>query len=1087
LERWYQEWNGIVDSLLLSDISLFDVNDKESRKLIRYLFRVVFHMAMHNVDQVTSHWKEFTGFFWNNVSDQVTISEPKLSKYNPFRALLESDTSYRRIYREGLRTKNDASAVAHLISTRQMVPGSIGVQVKALDKFVSTTSVEFRPTDVNLERAELFAGFVGRKICDLGKTKNLTALNHISLSTAGDVDFPKSKGGRGAAINAAITEILGVIPAESGDLALPFGITVREVAGKPRYCTWGRPTNLVVRKVVPSSDPRWVRRAIMLEAPVYGFGGQRADFNPEIEGNKECYEGYDEYLGLQIFYCALYTALIEGYIDLEGNALKPVPASTSVVPEPGGKARVVTTTKWWVQVLEQPFGHLMKALLSGHPSAESGLKRADQAWLYLNLLHNVEQIPNGYLLSSDLEEATDAIAPLVADRMVTGFVHKIYGYIPEVINIGIKIGLRLTREITVRFPRSSGRPDVTFIKRRGVLMGEPVTKSVLTLYSLVCEEAAIRDYLYNFQYSGVSSDWELSLTVVVHGITKKYHVRKGHDWNWALNCIATLPKSRQVRVSVRQGSTGPWTSMKPGQIDRLLQLLGTTAPSPRSGTMFTGDYESSETFTGPVSVPWRAFAVGGDDHIAHGPVDYLKLITSNHYAFGSKISEPKHGYSNVAVKFCEKILFLRGRDYTIPPWKVNNSYESYEASVWVDSIKVRLLSPLTKSMDCENDRNTAIGKSGGISRTLSWLQFPEAFTTDWIDMVNYRFTSRMYPYLPFPNGKNERIFNNLKLPREFGGLGLARTNESIAEIIQRCPVPTRYFAALVSDRYLGHDIVVSEAGFAELARAFCRLCTANSARGIDQRTTVDDIEKFLMSRKSYSLTEASDLLGLPKMGNRRLYTELKNAGYYPIDAAVEAMSRPGTFLDALRGKKRISYATSSWRQRYQKLWSVTEAVLGRKLDPNFRLSEEQYSTINSVNSITDFFPQRLYNLYELIPERPVSNLAGKSSLERSAFFAKFDKIAMQFAKGGKGSMAGASKTLIELYLQRLPDLNLRLDFQGKRVEHSRPVRALPSESDGEVLAQEFLGLLPFREPDIVRNAAVIVIDDGDVLLEELSS
>jgi hypothetical protein len=1059
IERWYEEWNGIVDSLLLTDLNLFLI---ENRPLIRAIFRKVFHMCMHNVDEVTSYWKEFTNYYWNTVSRSVTLSEFEISVYNPFRKLLTYGP-LREILTHGIETKLEATSVAHLVSTRQMVQGSYATQLKALDKFHATTSVGFQPTSVNMERARLHAGFVGRKCRDLCKTKDLKALCHISISTAGDIDYPKVWGGRGAAINYDIIDVLDDYAVHSGEVKLPFGITVREEQGLPRYCTWGRPKNLSVRAHVrcpgfPGCGSSMSRslggcsrcRFVPAQCPVYGFGNLRLDTDTEAEGQKQCFEGYDEYLGLQIFYVALYIAFNEGYMDMEGNFLKPVPAKTSVVPEPGGKARIVTVTKWWVQILEQPFGHLTKTLLSGHPSASAGLTRADQAWLYLSQLQNVTVIPDAYVLSSDLEEATDAIAPAVAETMIRAFYDHIYGYIPKLIEIGIAVGLRSTRSITISYPRSSGRKDLTFIKRRGILMGEPVTKSLLTLYSLVCEEAAIRDYIHMFSYAGISNEWELSMIIrSPNNVRKKFHVRKGQQWREALNVIRTIPESRIDRLSIRRGTTGLWTRVKKNFFEHMTNSLNILPPEqPDITDVRFGGYSTTDTYSGEVRVPWRAFAVGGDDHIAYGPRAYLELITSNHFAFGSKISLPKHGFSNVAVKFCEKILLLRDRDPNVSTWDINNDPDSYEKSVWVDSIKVRLLSPLTKSMECEDDRNTAIGKSGSLSRSLAWLS-PVYFSNDWCNVVLQRFVGRMYPYLPNPIGKNAAIFNVLKLPPALGGLGLMPKGEHLMDVISFCPAPTRAFVKILIKSLTGEDIGLTDENFARLVRAHRRLCTANSARGIAQESNTHEVEEFLLRRKSYSIAEIREKF--PRGGMRALFTAARANGYYTMDEAVAALSRSTTFLDALLSVKRSSYATSKWRSRYHQLWKFSEAVgvqgltYGKVRVEPFTI--EDYSMLENLK-IEDILPVRFYNLFESVPELLVQ-------ARNPAVTQRASALALLFGKGKNTAMASASTTLLELSSKGLPDLNLRMDFHANIVHKVRLEPVVVSDSDTDDLS-EFL-------------------------------
>jgi len=468
-----------------------------------------------------------------------------------------------------------------------------------------------------------------------------------------------------------------------------------------------------------------------------------------------------------------------------------------------------------------------------------------------------------------------------------------------------------------------------------------------------------------------------------------------------------------------------------------------------------GGYTNCETYLGEVRVPWRAFAVGGDDHIAYGPRVYLELITSNHFAFGSKISLPKHGYSNVAVKYCEKILLLRDRNLNVSTWAINNSSESYEESVWVDSIKVRLLSPLTKSMDCEDDRNTAIGKSGSLGRSLAWLN-PTYFTNDWCNVVLQRFVSRMYPYLPNPIGKNASLYNVLKLPQDLGGLGLMQKGERLIDVISFCPAPTRAFVKILIKSLVGEDTGLTDDDMTRLARAHRRLCTANSARGIAKESTTHDIEEFLLKRKSFSIAEMK--ARFPKMGMRALFSSSKAAGYYPTDEAVATLSRSTTFMDALRANKRASYATSTWRKRYHELWKFSESVGVQGLkygNTNIEpFTSQDYSIIENLK-IEDILPVRFYNLYEMVPELLVQKRSAAVTQRASA-------LAMLFGgKGGNSAMASASITLLELSSKGLPDLNLRMDFHGNKVPKVRLEPVVPLNFNDDDLL-EFLRL-PFSD------------------------
>jgi len=63
---------------------------------------------------------------------------------------------------------------------------------------------------------------------------------------------------------------------------------------------------------------------------------------------------------------------------------------------------------------------------------------------------------------------------------------------------------------------------------------------------------------------------------------------------------------------------------------------------------------------------WRFLHIGGDDHLAKGPISYLNQITHNHGLAGSHISPGQHGYSRRCVKYTERLLNLENLKYKQP-------------------------------------------------------------------------------------------------------------------------------------------------------------------------------------------------------------------------------------------------------------------------------------------------------------------------------------------------------------------------------------------------------------------------------------
>jgi hypothetical protein len=341
-----------------------------------------------------------------------------------------------------------------------------------------------------------------------------------------------------------------------------------------------------------------------------------------------------------------------------------IPCRVLAVPEPGYKARIVTTGPFWLTTLQQSLAHCVKSYLGAHPSARSSLLKTDQAWQSLYLMSNKEFPEGSSCLSSDLKEATDHIPKEVGILLLMGFLR----------GCGLRSNLKAVCFDILRMDRTFTSPGfVSERQTRGIMMGEPLTKGILTILNLVVEEYAMRTYL---------------------------------------------------KVPF-------WKSF----------------------------YDSPE---------WRCYHVGGDDHIAVGPPEYLRMITEFHLRVGSALSMGKHGISDKVVKYCEKVLevqrIIQGFDVNT----INDSTDAYEQSPFVDSVKVRLISPLSKAFDVSSDRNIAIGKGLSLGRSLKWMN-KDHFNPKWIKMVRNRFFQRMGSLLP---DRTSKMFWQLLLPPWWGGLDL---------------------------------------------------------------------------------------------------------------------------------------------------------------------------------------------------------------------------------------------------------------------------------------------------------------------------
>jgi hypothetical protein len=818
IERVEEEVKGIIDALLLFDSRLF-IEGCENHDLLFTILRKVISIGAFDVDDVTSFWKEFSNYVWVTASRSTTLEPATLRVENPFKRILRHSL-FRFIEAEGIRDKRDAERLAHLCNSRQLVAGGHKTMKIAMRKFIETTSTPFELSSEEIDRARWAAYRVGRKI-KLLEPDLPRETAHISLSGAGSFSKTVKDGGRAQEIIEDISLFLKYVPLSDTTHILPGGLAVRDHEGKPRWTTWCRDTPI---------------------DPLGEFGEIRSDMT--LMGEYDRRWGFDEALGDQIFACALWTAVAEGHIDSEGRVLEPIPARSICVPEPGGKSRIVTTTTWWNIILQQPTGHVLKKVLERHPSAVAGLQRADQAWLYIDLLRKATVYDDCYFLSSDLEEATDATPQALIEPLVRGFCAG-FGLAGPYIDIA----LNLAKSDRYVFVDSE---DLVFTKKRGALMGEPLTKAILTILNLSCEEAAIRDYLMMDRYDG------------------------------------------------------------------------------------------------PVQVPWRAFAVGGDDHIAVGPRDYLERITRNHIAWGSKISKTKHAISRVAVRYCEKVLYLKeGTNFKIPSRLINESLENYESSCFVDSVKIRLLSPISKSMEVQNDRNIAIGKAKSLGRTLRWLN-PSIFDRKWVEMVRQRFVRRMKHYLP---KEGTSLFYQIMLPQELGGLDLYLSGE-FDELYDRVPLPTKqYMAKLLS----------GEASM-DMMRKFKTFTSNSIERGFDFKSNyAETIEAEGFGIEGFPVYEVRDQLGLPHdVGLRYLLKELSKRGWETFDTVLRTTLRGVLFEEILKGSAEVrKYSTTPWKKRYSLLWD-------RFYDSEYNIPIETRSRLKEIENVSRFLPLLVYDVNQLV-------------------------------------------------------------------------------------------------------------------------
>jgi len=807
IERMELSIHSVFDSLLLYYPEWFEARDFESQKFWKHIVRKLICISIDNIDLVCKYYKEFGNLVWVRATDTQVNKPPEFSRSNPFKKLYWKYHNY-----FVLHDKDDAARLAHLISTRHFPSGSDRTGEKSLEKFQNLVS---QIPDISISallEAKNAAYKVGKKIINLRdfRVPDVTEIGHISVNTAGDYDITCAEGGRMTKVVSEVREVLEYVPNKTQLMEIPLGFSVLDQEGIPRWQSWCRHEPPIF--IGPFAEP---------------FS---RSFGRYTYWNDDRRYGLDEALGPQIYAIALLKAQEFGFID---DRNKPIPCRVISVSEPGAKSRIVTTSVWWNIILQQPLGHLLRAYLEQHPSAKDGLIRSDQAWNFCNRVDSIElpeNIDDFGVLSSDLETATDAIDKRLARFLLEGLCDSL-----GILNIKSKLAIDLVcSNRLVKAVRKSGTSE--FLMVRGVLMGEPITKAILTLLNLAAEEEAIR-----------------------------YHLNKP---------------------------------------------------------------------LGPITVKWRCFSVGGDDHIALGPIPYLNRITFNHLRWGSILSESKHGWVRLkvgVVRYCERILYFKEDEFYRVHQRLRvgtrDHNNNYDQSIYVDSMKVRLLSPASKSIDLVDDRNILIGKAKQFGKSLKWLV--NGLGMDFAHIVRSRFLFKFYRFLPKVSSKgSNRVFYSLFLPIQLGGLDLYLPGE-LDKYVRLSIRPLQEMALKVL-----HEVRGEGPGLSPAER--------NSLRGIFSNSVKRGFSfehEFLNYVEEYGFEGLEDIVALPslapeallgvrdklrlstKIPYKLLLRELNKRNYCTFDQVLDLAVRGSLFSSMFAKAGKIDrFNTVPWRKRYQQFW-----------------------------------------------------------------------------------------------------------------------------------------------------------------------
>nr|DAZ89878.1 TPA_asm: RNA-dependent RNA polymerase [Matryoshka RNA virus 3] len=313
----------------------------------------------------------------------------------------------------------------------------------------------------------------------------------------------------------------------------------------------------------------------------------------------------------------------------------------------------------------------------------------------------------------------------------------------------------------------------------------------------------------------------------------------------------------------------------------------------------------------------RCFHIAGDDHLAAGPKEYLDLLTQYHLRSGSQIEGGVHGTSQIAVRYVERVLYVRNFNGR----KVHDE-QHYEQSMIVDGIKVRVLERGHLTTLLKDNKNVAIGKSNWLATTLKWKPKHKYWPNWHLFMIRDLFIRRMGTFLPNAR-KRPRSFNGILLPRQLGGYGLAINYDEEHIALTCCSPPIRWVVNAFRENH---------PKWREGVKALKRLNTNLAKRGDPQsiKFEQDIIEQLQMVYpEGERLSWEQIMEKFPSFhGARGTIHKALLGGYCSLTHFAEMCTRGVTFQNLLTDPKKISiFNTQSYSKTMSQLY-VDLAKLG---------------------------------------------------------------------------------------------------------------------------------------------------------------
>jgi hypothetical protein len=483
---------SIIDAIVFSTPDV-DTRSPDFKRILKWAYSI----AVYRTDSGTRQWKEFASLLkWYALRSET--AKPSLPEdLVGFGDQFSGDFPpiwYRlcpwmkSIVQSGAETKLDLARVAHFTSSRGLPSGDAMTRRRSLQNHRTTLSSLFAETPERRGFLYEAARLIGSGLIErLGREPSSA---HLSLTTSSSFDYSVREGGRAAEIREKFRTWMEFVPSKTIEGSTLLGTNATEICGFPRWMTVGRYDPLDFIQRLPHDDEGAIHPTVLA-----GESRQDTFFDFENFRYEDPIYGLDETTGYQLHQWSVYE-LLDLQI-LSGDPTRPLSLSLvrdnlplvrrSTIGEPGAKSRVVTIGEACLTIFLQPFSHQLASWLRKHPSAQAGFTRAAQGFEYVKGLHQKEH-PAGTgqslkMLSSDLTTATDFCVHSYSQAMLDGFHAGLNKEIPY---------HRLSSQLLCSARRVIDNDDV-WTTTRGVLMGDPGAKCVLTLHNLCAElEALIR-------------------------------------------------------------------------------------------------------------------------------------------------------------------------------------------------------------------------------------------------------------------------------------------------------------------------------------------------------------------------------------------------------------------------------------------------------------------------------------------------------------------------------------------------------------------------------------------------------------------